>query len=339
VKKVSAVLVVLLVAILLVSVGAAQEPQIRPVSPAGVAGPSPAAPNPDDVLWDQYGVWTGTDFASQDFELAYDAYDIYAGDDFENGEPWSIDTIVTRGGWGYFVDLHNASALHWYIYADYPGKPAGFPGDGTEFWSISLAPTDAQVGLGVYEAEDVVLSLDTPVEVPPGHWWLVYFASLEYELYGQYGWSGTSDPVQGYVGMQANPNGGFGIGTDWVTNDYGEDFAFRLEGVPGPVEQPMFFTHVRIKQLAPKLLLGWARLATVGRQPPVYNADVTMEWEGPWGGHYVFTRKTEIHGLGFFPMKAPIPGVYWFRAVDAHAEGYFYDWELNWESERMIELK
>jgi hypothetical protein len=193
----------------------------------------PAAPNPLNVLWDQYANWNSSDYASQDFEAAYDAYDIYAGDDFENAVPWTIDTIVTRGGWGSFVNLNNATAIHWYIYADYPGKPAGFPGDGTEFWSLTLAPDDPQVGLGVYETEDVVLTLDTPISLPPGHWWLVFYPSLEFAQYGQYGWSGTADPIWGYAGMQANPNGGFGMGDDWWTNSAGVDHMFRLEGVVG----------------------------------------------------------------------------------------------------------
>ena len=194
----------------------------------------PAAINPQDVLWDQYANWASTDMASQDFEAAYDAYDIYAADDFENLEDWTIETIVSRGGWGYYVDLHNATALHWYIYSDYPGKPAGFPGDGLEYWSITLDPTDPQVGLGVYETEDVVLTLDTPITLPSGHWWLVFFPSLEFTTYGQYGWSGTADPAWGYIGMQANPGGGFGNGDDWWENDYGYDYMFRLEGSVNP---------------------------------------------------------------------------------------------------------
>jgi len=194
----------------------------------------PAAPNPEDVLWDQYANWSGGNYAAQDFEAAYDAYDIYAGDDFENADPWLIDTIVTRGGWTGYVSLINASAIHWYLYADNGGQPAGIPGDGTEFWSLTLAPTDGQVGLGVYEPEDVILTLDTPVNLPAGNWWLVYFVSLEFGLYGQYGFSGTADAVWGSTAMQANPGGGFGMGSGWWTNTGGVDYMFRLEGIPNP---------------------------------------------------------------------------------------------------------
>jgi hypothetical protein len=192
----------------------------------------PAAANPLAVLWDQYANWNSSDYAAQDFEPAYDIYDIYAGDDFENTEGWLVDTIVTRGGWGAFVDLSNASAIHWYIYADDGGVPAGVPGDGTEYWSLSLPPSDPQVGLGVYEPEDVELTLGAPIVLPPGNWWLVHFSSLEFGLYGQWGWSGTSDPVWGSPGQQNNPGGGFGLPPGWSPNSASADYMYRLEGEP-----------------------------------------------------------------------------------------------------------
>jgi len=203
----------------------------------GVPKAMPAAPNPDDVLWDQYGTASGSVFAAQDFESTYDAYDIYGGDDFVNAEPWQIDKIVTLGGgWNGYTSLLNATAVHWYIYADNGGKPAGFPGDGAEFWSLSLPPDDPAVGYGVYEPEDLILTLDTPINLPAGNWWLVYFASMEFGLYGQCGWAGTSDAVTGYPGEQGNPGGGFGGGTDWHVNSQSQDYMFRLEGTIGGVE-------------------------------------------------------------------------------------------------------
>jgi hypothetical protein len=210
------------------------EPGAEPVlSATGQPASVPAALNPNAVLWDQYANWSGTDFAAQDLGAGYEAYEIYAGDDFANIDHWTIETIITRGGWGYFVDLSGASAIHWYIYPDVGGEPGGVPGDGSEFWSISLPPGDPQVGLGVSELEDVVLTLDTPVSLPPGTWWLVYYVSLEFASYGQYGWSGTIDPPWGAVGMQNNPGGGFGMPPGWNANTYGQDFMFRLEGTEG----------------------------------------------------------------------------------------------------------
>ena len=54
---------------------------------------------------------------------------ITIAENFENVEDWSVENIVVRGQWTNYVDLHNATALHWYIYAD-NAEPAGFPGDG-----------------------------------------------------------------------------------------------------------------------------------------------------------------------------------------------------------------
>ncbi|MBN1954665.1 MAG: PKD domain-containing protein, partial [Anaerolineae bacterium] len=85
----------------------------------------------------------------------------------------------------------------------------------------------------VVEPEDVVLSLNTPVVLPAGTWWLVYQAALEYGLYGQYGWSAHSEATWGSIGEQINPGGGFGMGTDWWENSYGYDWMFRLEGTTG----------------------------------------------------------------------------------------------------------
>lgn len=195
------------------------------------ASPPPA--NPEMVLWDQYSNWSSTDFAAQDFEPSYDTYDIYAGDDFENGQPWLMQTITMRGGWSGYVDLSNATAIHWYIYENVGGEPAGVPGDGSEYWSISFPPSDPHVQLGVNEPEDVVLTLDPPVFLPPGVWSLVYFVSLEFGTYGQYGWSGTLNPPWGNVGVQNNPGGGFGLPPGWNDNSYGYDFMFRLEGELG----------------------------------------------------------------------------------------------------------
>jgi len=183
------------------------------------------------VLWDQYANWSGGDYASQDFGAGWETFDAFAADDFMNISPWLIDTIVTRGGWSYFVDLNFANSLQWWICPDNGGEPLCTPPyDGSAVWSISLVPSDPQVMLGLYEPEDVVLSLNTPISLPPGHWWLVYQASIDYDTYGQYGWSATTDPGWGAPALQNNPGGAFGMGTGWFPTWYYEDFMFRLEG-------------------------------------------------------------------------------------------------------------
>jgi hypothetical protein len=237
-------LVAILVTSLFVPFVAAQDP-VTDDAPAQIHDPNivpfavgepkavPAAPYPEDVLWDQYANWDSTDYAAQDFESAYDGYDIWAADDFENLEAWDIDTIVNRGGWGSYVNLNNATELHWYICADAGGVPDCVPGDGTEFWSASLPPSDPQVSLGVFEPEDVVLTLDAPIDLPAGDWWLVHYVSLNFDMYGQWGWSGNT-VNWGMPGMQNNPNGGFGLPPGWSPNSNSQDYMYRLEGMAGP---------------------------------------------------------------------------------------------------------
>jgi hypothetical protein len=188
-----------------------------------------SATAPQDILWDQY-VPSSMAFASQDFEPAWDAFDIYAADDFQNTSPWYVDSILTAGGWNSPVDLHTASAIHWYIYADNGGEPAGVPGDGNEYWSITLSPTDPQVVLESVDARSVLLNLNVPINLPPGTWWLVYYVSMEFNRFGQYGWQATTAPVWGVVGEQNNPGGGFGYPPGWNSNSYNYDYAFRLDG-------------------------------------------------------------------------------------------------------------
>jgi hypothetical protein len=313
-----------------VGVSTAQEPQITPFSPAGTPAAAPGAPNPDAVLWDQYAGWTGVDYAAQDFETSYDIYDIYAGDDFESFEPWSIETITTRGGWGGYVNISGAHAIHWYIYPDAGGEPAGVPGDGSEFWSISLAPSDPQVQLGVFEAEDVVLTLDTAVDLPAGTWWLVYYVSLDYAVYGQYGWSGNLATVWGQVGMQNNPGGGFGLPPGWNLNDYGEDFMFRLEGSVGG--EPTMHVH-RIAMRAVALAAGYGVMSQVRIFDefgvPVEGADVYVDFELPDGRMRPLSGTTAPNGWARMRAKTPMTGVHEVCVTDVVKAGLVYDPSQN----------
>jgi hypothetical protein len=294
----------------------------------------PVAANPEAVLWDQYANWSSTDHAAQDFETAYDIYDIFAADDFENLETWNIDTITTRGGWGSPVDLNNATAINWWICPDNGGEPlCDPPGDGNEIWTISLPPTDPQVALGVSEPEDVVLTLDTPIVLPAGTWWLVYQVALENGLYGQYGWSSTTDAVWGHVGMQNNPGGGFGMGTGWWDNTYAYDFMFRLEGaIGGPPPETMWSVDgygdsaadyvAWLVQCPPCTEIGWLDGYVMDSEtgdvdPTCTDAVVHIE---PGNLDFLVDPLT-----GYFGPVELISGTY---TVDATAPGYSLETEV-----------
>jgi PKD repeat protein len=206
---------------------------------------APAAPqNPEAVLWDQPITTTNLGaYANQDFETPIDAFDIFIADDFSNGEWWSIDTIYVPGNtWNLGGDLECAGLLHWQIYADDGGMPAGDPWGGGDapVWNYYGPTSDPNVvfsaGVGGFQS-DVTLNLDAPLNLPPGDWWLVFYPSLSFSNCFQYGRhvSGTSNGAPAHV---INPGGGFGFPTTWTPvtdpSTWGltayQDMAFRLEG-------------------------------------------------------------------------------------------------------------
>jgi hypothetical protein len=219
--------------------GAAPQPAPELTSAGGGAGePAPPA-NPGAVLWNQPTSDTGGS-ASQ-YMPDYDG-GFYSADDFQNTEAWALDLIFIDGSWNGGGSLPDAASLNWYIYADAGGVPAGHPedGGGTEVWSYSCAPGAPEVTLsGAFNDDatlDIVLAQGTQLVLPPGHWWLVFFPSLDYGLYNQWWWerAGTANLVDAQV---IDPNNLFGYGwftwTSWYNvGDPGVtyDLAFRLEG-------------------------------------------------------------------------------------------------------------
>lgn len=198
----------------------------------------PAAPGePEDVLWSQPVSSSDWDmFIDQEFPDS-PSYSSYLADDFVNDVPWTLTSIFVPGGlWNEPTSLLYATALHWLIYADNGGVPAGDPSGGgaAAVWSLNLLPTDPQVtlstGLGGY-LSDTRLTVATPVSLPPGHWWLVFYPTMSFDPYGQYG-RRVADTTNGYVGQYINPGGGFGHGTAWQ--------AWTLLGPPSPLYDTAF---------------------------------------------------------------------------------------------------
>jgi hypothetical protein len=224
--------VVLLAVLAVPFIAAAATPRASAVSP----GPPSSLPLPTDgetILWNQSSATTNG-VASQEFEAAQATYTIFAADDFTNAAPWKIGTIHVMGVVTTATGLNNASALQWAIYADNGGVPAGYPGGGdAPVWSISLPPTDAQVTLSDSNT-DVTLNLTTPVNLPPGTYWLVFYPTMNFGTFGQWYWA-TSTTTNGAIAQMINPGNGFGYGTDWASIQVftiytDHDLAFRLDG-------------------------------------------------------------------------------------------------------------
>lgn len=191
----------------------------------------------NQVLWDQPVVDPDTNYANQDMP-DYPGYSSMIADDFIVDSPWAIKTIFMPGGWAGPRNLANASEMHFYIYADDGGVPAGKPtgGGAPPIWSLSIPITDPQLTLyadGRDVATNVMLELTTPLKLKPGHYWLIGYPTLLLSPYGQYG-RPTSFTTNGYLARWINPQGGFGHGSGWLPlsaiGAVETDAAFRIEG-------------------------------------------------------------------------------------------------------------
>ena len=165
----------------------------------------------------------------------------FLADDFVVDGTWEIDTIFFPGnGWNGFTSLLNATALHWEIYADDNGFPAGDPSGGGDppIWSLTLPVTDLSIYISTgYDGllSDTFLTLPTPVKLTSGHYWIVFYPTLNRYPYGQFGLH-QADTTNGGLAKFINAGNGFGIGSSWqnwdvifgVTND---DLAFTIGGI------------------------------------------------------------------------------------------------------------
>ena len=263
------------------------ETLLRVHSPTPLALVQPEAPaNPDAVLWDQPLSAVNQDaYVDQDFS-DYPAYSSFLADDFVNAAPWAISTIFVPGnGWNGFTTLLNADSLTWQIYADCAGVPCGDPAGGgsAPVWTLTLPPTDAQVtitnGTGGMPS-NTTLNLATPLSLPVGHWWLVFYPTMGFASGGQYGCQ-PADTTNGYTAQFINPGGGFGYGTAWqawtVLGPTQQDIAFRLEG------------EVWLPPECEPVDIPWASVDPITGTTPghdTFEVDVTFDSTGMTGGVY-----------------------------------------------------
>lgn len=276
-------------------------------SAAGAVPVDPPA-NPDAVLWDQPPSTANlSTYANQDFEAAFDAYDIFVADDFANANGWSLTNIYVPGGsWNPGNDLTCANSLNWRIYNDYNATP-GDPYGAGAFWSLSLPPASPQVVLTTGsggQLTNVMLNLPAPLVLPPGHWWLVFYPQADFGTCGQYG-RVLADTVNGYAGQVINPGGGFGFPSFWESiqsqftwNLPQQDWAFRLEGDVLPHElvwlhenplsggllggesvtvDAVFDSH----GVAPGFYSGWLGVASNDPANPILMVPVSLTVQAP----------------------------------------------------------
>ncbi len=220
--------------------GRGGNPPITAAAPARPPGKVEPAASPEWPLWDQplsevnQGAYVDQEFPD------FLEYSSFLADDFYGDDYFWISAIFVPGdGWNGFSSLLNADSLTWQIYADNGGAPDGDPAGGGNppVWTLTLPPTDPQVVIGAGTPggypSDTTLSLLLPITIPPGHWWLVFYPTLSFGSYGQFGRQ-PADTTNGYGAQFINPGGGFGYGTVWTAASEigfpGSDLAFRLDG-------------------------------------------------------------------------------------------------------------
>jgi hypothetical protein len=191
------------------------------------------------VLWDQPLSTVNTNaYVNQDFP-DLPTYSSFLADDFVNPTGWELEKIYIPGDfWNGGSSFTPATGLTFQIYEENAGIPSGDPSGGgiPPVWTLTLPPTDPQLtystGSSGYPS-NVTLTLNSPVTIPAGHWWLVFYPTMTFSLGGQYGRQ-PADTTNGYITQFINPGNGFGFGTTWqswsVIGPTQQDIAFRLEG-------------------------------------------------------------------------------------------------------------
>jgi len=250
----------------------------------------PTSGNIEAVLWDQpLSSFNQLAYADQEF-LDAPTSSSFLADDFTNPVPWQITSIFIPGDlWNPPTSLMNATALTWQLYFEASGLPDGDPAGSGNYpiWNLTLPPSDPRVtitnGTSGYPS-NTLLTLTSPVLIPPGTYWLVFYPTMNYGAYGQYGRQ-PSDTTNGSMGKFINPGNGFGYGTGWldwtVLGPTQTDIAFRLEGstladVPWLSENP-------VKGTIPA---GGAQtvavtFSSVGLTPGVYQAGLVIRRNDP----------------------------------------------------------
>lgn len=178
--------------------------------------------------------------------------DVYIADDFILDTAWGISKIFVPNDFRYPVlgsasTFMDAASLNWEIYTDSNGKPSGNPRDSANLpvWSLSLPPDDSQIeltdGVRGYPT-NVTLNLNTPIYLNPGTYWLIFYAEIDWAIYGGVGrqYADTDNNSAAHT-MKPNDTATFYpttwtnvLGFSWKQFECPElehgDLAFRLEG-------------------------------------------------------------------------------------------------------------
>lgn len=205
----------------------------------------PGDPPDDFDLFQPVSSTNPNGYLNQDFTTpANDKYDIFIADDFSFESTVDLTGIyVPNNMWNPGRPIFNAERIHFEIYADANGRPDGDPsGSGNApIWSQSIEPGDAQIKIYKGAADlmsNILLTMETPVTLPAGTYWLVVYPELTYTSYGQSALH-VSDTANGATAMVINPGKGFELPATWtpitdiaIWNIGQRDLAFGINATP-----------------------------------------------------------------------------------------------------------
>lgn len=189
------------------------------------SAPAPAEPY---LLWDQITGGFGDPLSAQNFQPALDAYDTEAADDFSVPGPGETFTL-TAVDVGVDYSSVPASTLNVRFYNDIGGtdSASGRPADTPAISRLGIVP--ALAPRPYTNDPDIIyhLTLDPPVQVTSGLWWLSVQGNLDdQDPPGANSWywdsehdftnDGTPATLAGHAYWR-NPGDGFGTRcTDWT---------------------------------------------------------------------------------------------------------------------------
>jgi hypothetical protein len=192
-----------------------------------------------DILFDQIGpdpsaVEGKNVFASQEFEAAYAAYSIGVVDNFTVRQPYLVVTSVDAvlGFWNH-TPLGNFANIQYYRFEVYSSRAAAgtnLVGDVAHAQVATYSNLVQPWGTGTNNQGKVTLDFTSAhITIGPGTYYMAIIPRMDLASYGQVGVSGSS--IGDLNAMQANPGGGFGMGSYWTISPP-DNAAYRLNGIP-----------------------------------------------------------------------------------------------------------
>jgi hypothetical protein len=194
----------------------------------------------DVVIFDQIGpdpsaVAGKNVFASQEFEATYAAYNIGVLDNFTMTAALKLTQVEGVLGFFNYTPLGDYANIQYYrfeVYSSPAAAGANLVGDVGHAQVATYSNLVKPWGTGSNNQGKVTLDL-TPfnITIGPGTYYMAIIPRLDFASWGQVGVSGSS--LGDLNAIQANPGGGFGMGSYWTINP-ADNAAYRLWGVPEP---------------------------------------------------------------------------------------------------------